>query len=684
MILGDQKTNPYTIANMTLAYNTLYNQSISSLNPTHQYIKFEPNDPDHLGNLDDWERDNLIPIFDFPLDYEITKPGDAYYDPAVTNFEYTYRYASVPVGMALPNVPHVVLSDLFIPPYSSYLTEQAFYQVNEPFDGNTDRVQNEGDGSPPTDNDPPVDPCNPGCDDFPCCKLPWYECDTKPCTPILPPDCYPGSPDWPYCLDLDPPVGPPTVPPPPNDPPNPPDEEFCECSEYEQGQLVYTYVVKLNPGESCEDLEVSSGGLDIRCGGYTPPNGGGNGGGGGNPPNLNECDCPIPNNPRIPAGCVQVDNDGSWKQVSQVMVKTRDNWFSGDITFTNAQGCWNVNKIYSKRWTWVWVEFQNPNAKIRAVRGNNFHKALVVADDYVDLFKNQPFNNFLIRYDEGSSNVDGLARMYWACAHMINADFEYRASASGMGIPLPRSGMNYLLRSGGFLAGAPMMQGKPLIGLVNLSSVNALVVTNIFLGGTTGPLVPLSVAFSSKLLPDIVRGYTAGGSANGFRVVNMHELGHASHYSIVGENYWVPYRTHIVSNSQAGNGVYGSFGNFSANSDPGRVTLGEAIGSYTENIIGRGNPIDFDTWVDSYIPTGLMYDLQDGVSNSDVIIDPNDGSSTSDVISGFTPAMIFGSLNQSTVSIRSFRDRLRTLSLSSTPNTVATYNSFVNVYDVFN
>ncbi|MFZ1703134.1 MAG: hypothetical protein WAT79_02245 [Saprospiraceae bacterium] len=55
-----------------------------------------------------------------------------------------------------------------------------------------------------------------------------------------------------------------------------------------------------------------------------------------------------------------------------------------------------------------------------------------------------------------------------------------------------------------------------------------------------------------------------------------------------------------------------------------------------------------------------------------------------DIISGFTPGMFFGALIPNVNSVRGFRDRLSTLSLGSTPNTLSEFNALVDVYDVFN
>jgi len=57
---------------------------------------------------------------------------------------------------------------------------------------------------------------------------------------------------------------------------------------------------------------------------------------------------------------------------------------------------------------------------------------------------------------------------------------------------------------------------------------------------------------------------------------------------------------------------------------------------------------------------------------------------TTDNVSGFTPAMYFSVLGPTVRDIRQFRNALSTAHLASTPNTLTTYNNFVDAYDVFN
>jgi hypothetical protein len=677
-VIGRKRNNPYTVSNMTSAYNALYKTSISALPVTHQYVKFSPATAEHVRLMQEWELNQKIGVFDFPLDYEVTV-GDYYYDPAAPDSLLTFRYASVPIGMTLPSVPSTVIENLVIPPYNSFLTEMAFYQVNEQWEGNnsphpvvpgTDGNGNPtgpGTGGPGTGGPNPGtnDSCTPACSNYPCCNVGWNDCDEYPCNTTLTPNCQPGSPDWPLCLEINPPGGGSGS----NSPTGGGDPITCTCTQYYNGVASSTWTVQVPMGEDCSFFETQWGvGTYVECTQNTPPP----------PPATNECGCPIPSNIRFPAGCIRVDRDAVPVAVQNVMVKVKDNWFTSDITFTSNQGCWKVEKAYSGT-MWMFVQFENPNCEVRAVRKWFYHKALVVADDYVDAFDGPTFNNISLLYSSGAGDAESLARMYWACAHMVNSDNLYRSLVTGDGVPLPRTGINYLLKSATFIAGAPMLQTNQFGSAGNL--LVAIDVPNVlsFMAEISG---------GTPLSPDIVRGYDTE-SADVFRRINMHELGHASHHAVVGEPYWFAYRTHIVQNSLAGNGVYGSFGDFAPFSDPDRVALGESLGNYMENIYGRPTPTDGLEWEDNFIPTGLMYDLQDDTP-TDIVTDPNTGILGIPLISGpdnirsFTPAMIYGALTPNVNSIRQFRDRLRTNSLAATPNGATAFNNFVDIYDVFN
>lgn len=385
------------------------------------------------------------------------------------------------------------------------------------------------------------------------------------------------------------------------------------------------------------------------------------------PPPTNNCGCPIPSNRRNPAGCVRVENDFGFVPVQIASIKVIDDWFTSHSTLTDENGCWRVNASYSGK-VRMWVQFKNGNVKARDTRYWAGIKSVI---DFAGTHGGAVYNNIYVEYGSGVADNTSRPRRYWAAAHTLNTVNEYRNAAAADGVPLPRTGLNWINRPGGGAASAPMLQWQPF---------------NSWVAFLAAAQFPVTYAFLLPNLPDIVNQYEAGEDAAEFTGTGFHELGHASHYSLVGEGYWFGYRNHIINN-----GGYGAFGNFNGNCCPGRVALGEAIGNFTGAIYGMtpgGEGIAFNRPLDpepeNYIPRGLMWDLGDDTP-LEIITDPNDPAITGpDNISGFTPGMIFNGLTPNVDDIRGFRDRLRILHLGDTPNNAADFNTFVDIYDVFN
>ena len=582
LVLGEKRINPFTVENINQANSVVYGPDEPNKVATHKYVKFKPTTEEHLDILEDWETYGEVPLFNFPLEYEIISEGDNYYDPSVSDSIYTYQYASIPVRTEMPNVPYQTIDELHIDKSDPLLLAVSFWltdnkdEINEyVFEGglSASRVGSYDDGVIAALVIPeiPDEPCPPG-----------YE---------------------------------------------------------------WELIILDNP---------ASGGLEFRweCVEVPPPP----------PPQTNACGCPLPSNRRNPAGCVQVDFDGTMVAVEIASIKVKDTWFTSDETFTDANGCWSINESYSGK-VWMWVRFKNENVKARDTR---YWLSLRAVRDYVGRFDGPPYNNILVEYVDGAADNTSKARRYWAAAHALNTVNQYRNAAAADGVPLPRTDLNWTNRAGDGDAAAPMLQGNAF------NSWPAFLAVWQFL---------LPYAISLPHLPDIVNQYDENETARNFIGVGFHELGHASHYGLVGEGYWYGYRNHIINN-----GGYGSFGNFANNSNPGRVALGEAIGNFAGAVYGgtadggEGNEWDPD---DNFIPQGLMWDLGDNIQ--DIVTDPNDPSITGpDNISGFTPEMIFNGLTPNVNDIRGYRDRLRTLHLGDTPNNAADYNTFVDIYDVFN
>lgn len=368
-------------------------------------------------------------------------------------------------------------------------------------------------------------------------------------------------------------------------------------------------------------------------------------------PATNECGCPYPSNPRHPSGCVKVDNDTGDEPVLLAKVKVRDRWFSSDFAETDKNGCWVRFQEYRGEVD-ARIIFENENVK---VRDQSYYLGIRVMHDRWVHDGGPPYR-FYRHYNNAGD------RREWACAHSINSDCNYRNAANADNIPQPRRGINVWIRAGSGAAGAPMLQGNPFNSWPSIIALT---------------FMPLPYLASTGLHPDITNRYDSNESATNFISTAFHEYGHASHHTAVGESYWIGYRNHIINH----NG-YGTFPNLGGN-NIGKCALGEGVANYIENRYGAsGAGGEGFEWINNYIPAGLLFDLQD--TNPDLVIDPNNTADrVFETTSGFTPSMFFDALPGS-VDIRSFRNRLRTLHLSNTSNTPATYNRVVDVYDVYN
>ena len=113
IVLGDKLEDPYTVANMTKALNTLYpsRAGTSSLRATHLYVRFLPRDRSEYARLDSMG----VVLYDHPLDYEIVRDGDYYHDPSVRSGDITWQYAVLDEGFVFPaDMTYEVIDECYI------------------------------------------------------------------------------------------------------------------------------------------------------------------------------------------------------------------------------------------------------------------------------------------------------------------------------------------------------------------------------------------------------------------------------------------------------------------------------------------------------------------------------------------------------------------------------------------
>ncbi|MEQ1554639.1 MAG: hypothetical protein ABL929_10695 [Ferruginibacter sp.] len=118
MLLGELKKNPYTIANMTTAWQNLASRGINfrgetSVYTTHLYVKFKPQNSDQYEQL---HNDSTLGFSDYPIESTVIQNGDYYHDPSLPDSVPTYQYTSVKADYQFPkNIPYEIIDKLYIP-----------------------------------------------------------------------------------------------------------------------------------------------------------------------------------------------------------------------------------------------------------------------------------------------------------------------------------------------------------------------------------------------------------------------------------------------------------------------------------------------------------------------------------------------------------------------------------------
>ncbi len=124
LILGKQLENPYSLENMQEAMDIILKSSQKGslsartngkpLQATHHYVVFIPENKQHLEILGDVVASRKFVTRDFPMDYEIVQYGEKYVDKRAKSPQLPVLYASIPVGVQMPNVPYQKLQDLYL------------------------------------------------------------------------------------------------------------------------------------------------------------------------------------------------------------------------------------------------------------------------------------------------------------------------------------------------------------------------------------------------------------------------------------------------------------------------------------------------------------------------------------------------------------------------------------------
>lgn len=115
VVLYERLSNPYSVENMTNAYNSIKGAHTKSnsivVDTTHIHVKFKLRNPNELDLL---KQDTTLNLYPYPLDCDISLEG--FVETYEVGREFPTYYASVPFGVVIPDgIEYEILDYLFIP-----------------------------------------------------------------------------------------------------------------------------------------------------------------------------------------------------------------------------------------------------------------------------------------------------------------------------------------------------------------------------------------------------------------------------------------------------------------------------------------------------------------------------------------------------------------------------------------
>lgn len=117
IVLGNQLPNPFTIENMSAAFENIkvnYPGLVSPVRITNKYIKINVQDELQLSIL---KQDSNLVYYPYPLDYEITTSGTYYrHEEGQCDSCVTAQFAAIKANQTLPSgIGSTLLANLYIP-----------------------------------------------------------------------------------------------------------------------------------------------------------------------------------------------------------------------------------------------------------------------------------------------------------------------------------------------------------------------------------------------------------------------------------------------------------------------------------------------------------------------------------------------------------------------------------------
>jgi len=137
-IIGEKLVNPYSVENMESAYESLTGIN-KKIDPSDYYIKILVNHPDDYDLI---EESDLF-VFDHPLGYKMIHVGDYYKTEDDYKSFPVDLYTVIKDDFEMPaGLDYELIESLYLPPYNSELTKEAFEITENEWKGDTSGFEN--------------------------------------------------------------------------------------------------------------------------------------------------------------------------------------------------------------------------------------------------------------------------------------------------------------------------------------------------------------------------------------------------------------------------------------------------------------------------------------------------------------------------------------------------------------
>lgn len=157
------------------------------------------------------------------------------------------------------------------------------------------------------------------------------------------------------------------------------------------------------------------------------------------------------------------------------------------------------------------------------------------------------------KYDKRGHNIEiGISSKDWDLAAINNAAYDYYKHCTSIGIKTPPSNLRICAVNTDW-SSAPMLKHLAGYKLASGSVAATLFISSCPIWGS---IAAAATVILSGILPDVYIG-DYYSDYDDLKSMVFHELGHASHYSVVGEKVWGSYIEHIVTSWASRKGTYG-------------------------------------------------------------------------------------------------------------------------------